>query len=215
MSTPSPIPVPVPVPVPAPAGPRRPLSLPLPAPLLPVLTPPTAAPVPGDLVFFAADARSLADRAVAWRTRSLFVHVEVCVAPGESVGALSSGGVVRHALPAAPPVTAWARTSARCLPERLPAALAWLAAQVRGHDRYGWLSVTDDALSLLLPRGPFAFLRRRFDCAQLCAVFLACAGVALPPDLLAAPQLVTPGDLARVFAHVTTPVAPGGTWDAG
>lgn len=166
------------------------------------------APAPGDLIFFAAGP-SLADRAVAWRTHSAFVHVEICVAPGESVAALAPGGVVRHAIPPAPPVAARTRTSALCIPDRLPSALAWLAAQVRGHDRYGWLSVGDDALALLLPRGPFAFLRRRYDCSMLAAVFLACAGVALPPDMLAAPQLVTPGDLARLFAHITTPIAPG------
>lgn len=151
----------------------------------------TANPQSGDLVFFPSSG-SLGDKLILWRTKpGPFVHVEICTAPAESIGA-TARGVVRHPLP---PGGTMAPTRQRCDAKRLAAALEWLGKQVNAV--YGWGDILDDGWSLVAPSGPFVVFRRRFDCSHLAACVLAIAGYPLPGDVLANLELVTPNGLAR------------------
>lgn len=149
----------------------------------------------GDLLFYRGDG-SLFDQLIQWRTRGPFTHVEVDVGGGQSIGALSAG-VTRHVISTGRRTPDVAPTSVKCLPDRLPMALDWLAQQVK--QPYGWWDIADDGLSLALPHGPFVVVSRHYDCSDLSARFLWVAGYPLPADLIDAPQLVSPNSLARAL----------------
>lgn len=150
------------------------------APLSPTLI------LPGDLLFYQGSS-SLIDRLICWRTQGPYAHVEICAAPGLSVGALPPG-VLHHALETKKPIHV-ARTSLLC--PRVGPALTWLAAQTGG---YSWL----DILNFLLPFGLFFTDHGRYDCSDLATQFLAQAGYPLPQPLRAHPGTVSPNALARV-----------------
>lgn len=165
----------------------------------------------GDLAFFPSHG-SLFDKLIELRTGDgdadtddTLTHVEIVVAVSpdgtraETIGALAQG-IVRHALPAGAILVA---TGARCLPERLPAMLTWLGAQVG--ERYGWDDIASQALTWLDRNGPYVAARHAMDCSHLAALALTIAGYPLPPDLIVNAALVTPASLYRaVTATVGT-----------
>lgn len=149
----------------------------------------------GDVVLFGARRASLYDRLIAWRTGGPWVHVEVDLGDGTSVGALARG-VVRHRLPQGRRCVLVA-TSTHCDPARLPAAIAWLEAHVG--DAYGWDDIAAQALTLVFPRVPYLTQPLHMDCSDLTCRFLFAAGYPLPDALLDAPELVSPSSLARAL----------------
>jgi hypothetical protein len=147
----------------------------------------------GDVLFYRGG-DDLASRLVRWWTGGRFAHCEIQVSETESVGALA-GGVARHAIPL--PVAATAATGAQIAPARLAIALAWLEKQVRRP--YGGVDIVDAALARALRGGPFVAERGRNDCSSLAALFLMVGDFPLPPEVVEAPQVVSPSGLAKVL----------------
>lgn len=143
----------------------------------------------GDLLFFRGAGRWY-ERLIQWGTGGPYVHVEVDIGGGESVGALTVG-VQRHRVPTGAVVAA---TAFRTDPARLNGAVAWVVAQAG--DRYGWMDLADDVVRLAVPGAPVLAWRRHYDCSDLASKFLWMAGYPLPPEMLDG-ATVSPNSLAR------------------
>ncbi len=158
---------------------------------------PDAPPAAGDVLFYAGT--SWQDGLIQWATWGPFSHCEVALSATESVGALSTAGVVRHPLP--PPASV-ARVGATLAPERRDAMLHWLEGRVG--TPYSTADIVADAVRALLPRWlgartPFLVTPARYDCSELVALALLVAGVALPPPLVEDVHRCSPNDLAHAL----------------
>lgn len=109
-------------------------------------------------------------------------------------------------------ITGWAQ---RYDPDRLEAALKWLADQL--DQPYGWADVAAEVCAVL--RLPLeVFEARTLDCSHLTVAFLTQAGETWDTsgypgaaDWVAAPQLVTPADLyGYTHFHLRKEAADGG-----
>lgn len=144
----------------------------------------------GDLLFFTGGSK-LSDRAIMWRTRGRFVHVEIDLGDGTSIGALTRG-VTRHPIPdGALAVTTSAYTNGLLLPR----ARHYIESMV-GKQYSGW-DILDFAVSLLFPNGPFLISSTAVDCSQLATNFLIVAGYPVPLNSIMHTELVSPNDIAR------------------
>ena len=146
----------------------------------------------GDVWFYRSSG-TWEDRLIAWWTHGVYVHCEVDMGDGTSVGAYSPV-VIRHPVMPGGDVAA---TGARCDPSKLDAALAWLASQVG--DPYGWTDIAGDAAKPFLPRLPWPAARKAYDCSHLALATLLRAGFPAPAAVAADPATVSPNDLARAL----------------
>lgn len=148
----------------------------------------------GDLLLYRGTGRWY-ERLIQLGTRGPYVHVEVDIGAGESVGALT-GGVVRHRIPMGAVV---APTAYRTDPARLTGAVDWLVKQAG--DQYGWFDIADDVVHAAIPWAPWVSLGKTFDCSDLATKFLWMAGYPLPPAFLDG-ATVSPNDLARAVGLI-------------
>jgi hypothetical protein len=75
-------------------------------------------------------------------------------------------------------------------------AIAWLEKQADAVDPYSWLDVVSQGFEQLFPGVPMLAQPGRYDCSNLCAMFLFLAGVNIP---FKPPFEVCPNDLAQYF----------------
>lgn len=143
----------------------------------------------GDLLLYEGTGRWY-ERLIQLGTHGPYVHAEIDIGGGESVGALLVG-VQRHRIPSGAVV---APTAYRTDPARLAPALDWLYAQIG--DRYGFFDIADDVVRAAIPWAPWVSLGKTFDCSDLATKFLWMAGYPLPPAFLDG-ATVSPNDLAR------------------
>ena len=154
----------------------------------------------GDILFYTSRG-SFFDRLIVWGTHGPFVHCEIDLGDGTSIGALSHG-VTRHVVRSPAAVASVGEQLAARRSMRLQVALVWLEKQVGR--RYGWWDIVADAFKTILPtclgsRTPFLVMPSEYDCSELAAVFLAIAGANLPSAVITDLQRTSPNDLARAL----------------
>lgn len=156
----------------------------------------------GDVLFYYATPSDPADAVIVAATGGPFVHAEIDLGDGTSIGALS-GGVAHFRRPAGAHYAVFA-TQDHCPAEQMAAGLAWLAQQVG--DPYGWADVATagerSAISRLAglfgrkaPPLPYLAVPSSYDCSVLACLYLQRCGVPLPPGDNDA-HTVTPEELA-------------------
>lgn len=171
----------------------------------------------GDVLFYYSSGTA-ADVAIVAATGGPFVHAEVDLGDGTSIGALSGG--TAHFRRASGARYAVYPTAEHCTQEQLAAGLAWLSAQVG--DPYGWadiLTASENAAARGLagifgrpaPALPYLAVPGAYDCSDLVCQYLTRCAIALPPSDRD-PHTVTPEALAtqlgvRPSAPVPTPAA--------
>lgn len=153
----------------------------------------------GDIIFVRGG-KSFVDRAIMWRTKSLYVHVAVEVEDGKVVEAVHTGvrlgngyaedQIVRFhdaAIPSSP---------------RFRNSLRWLKGQVG--ETYGFIDIINQAISFFWPKGIFLSSPTMMDCSDLAVRFLDVNDYPLPDEIKLYPQLVSPGDLLRALGEAHT-----------
>lgn len=164
-------------------------------------TPSPACPQPGDLLLYRGSGRWY-QTLITHYTHGPFVHVECCVSPTQSVGALTSG-IALHDIPDGYTLIPAGAALRAGDAYRVARALRWLARQQ--HDAYGWDAILAEVPEALLPRWlgsrtPFLVMPHTFDCSELALRFLMRAGFdAIPDDLYDCPERCSPNDIARMF----------------
>ena len=146
----------------------------------------------GDLLLMKSGG-SLRDRCVAWFTRGPYVHVEVDLGDGTTIGSHSEDGVSYRAwrFPERVDVVPLSERAPR---ERIEAGIAWLVEQL-GHG-FSWASIADFAL----PEGVSTFLLGResiYNCANLVAKYVEITGGLELPYGKRPPTTLSPNDIAR------------------
>jgi uncharacterized protein YycO len=150
----------------------------------------------GDILLYRTDG-SLPCRIVTWATHGPYVHAEVDMGDGTSIGALSRG-VARY-YPRRDEVAKAARIQLPTDEDRINKGIAWLQTQV-GHS-YGYLDLYDQAvLFLKLPKLVF-FIPGTYDCSDLVARYVTLAGGLYLGEFATKPWLCSPNDIARA-AHL-------------
>lgn len=144
----------------------------------------------GDMLFFTGGSK-ISDRLIMWRTHGQFVHVEIDMGDGTSIGALTRG-VTRHSTPANPLLI---QTSRYLMTSLLPRGVDYLDRML--NRQYGWVDIVDNVLSLVMPNGPFLISSNAVDCSQLAVNFLIIAGYPVPLATIMHAELVSPNDIAR------------------
>lgn len=134
------------------------------------------------------------ERLVEYFTHGPFVHVEVDMGDGTSIGAIWTG-IERHLIP---PEDLFERAPVQAeSDEQLEDGLIFLASEVGHH--YGFLDIANQALKIL--RSPiYLGAQERYDCSDLVARYVAmCDGPVYRGlgDLSQEPHMVTPNDLGR------------------
>lgn len=155
----------------------------------------------GDLLFVRAQPRRAGDRLIAWWMKRggnpPFVHVEIDLGDGSSVGAHWHGVCIRPCARTGEKEEDLVRWSYRAHAQevdetRLAAALSWARAMVGA--RYGATDFLEAAFGWL----PFYLTwKRRYDCSALAAAFLVRAGGLPLGPFEDDPHLATPGALAK------------------
>lgn len=146
----------------------------------------------GDILLYHNDG-SLPGNLIAFATHGPFIHAEVDMGDGSSIGALTRG-VVEYV------PTASARKRAVVVPLNRPSSciehgLAWLHMQVGGS--YGWVDIFNQALLWLKLPKLFFFIPGTYDCSDLVARYVEIAGGLNLGNLAETPELCSPNDLAR------------------
>lgn len=144
----------------------------------------------GDLLFYTADG-SLVSRLISWRTRGPYVHVEVDVGDGYSIGAHLYSGVAKFK-------TGWpaARFSLRqhTSAQQIDEGVAWLVT------RLGSSYSLFDIATFFVPRRYwriFVTEEHSYDCSHLVTEYLERTGGVNLDQLPDDPSLISPNDLAR------------------
>lgn len=195
------------------------------APTLAPPATPTAAPEPriqpGDVILYPAQPGDAIDTLICEATHGPFSHTGVVerveVSPGDgalritTIEALSRG-VTRVTFPLYPSdigtarIPTYVRIAQHMEPLRIAHGLGWTGRQVG--KRYGWLDIAADVVKAALPRRlgsrtPFLVSPSSFDCSALVAKYLLAAGYEwLPDEAIAAPERVSPNDIARMLGVI-------------
>jgi hypothetical protein len=144
--------------------------------------------VRGDILLFTATS-SLADRLIAYFTQGPFVHVEVDLGDGTSIGA-HRDGVKLHPLAAE---TAFRRVSPRTA-ARIELGIHFLQGELG--NGYGFIDIINQVLKVL--RSPvFLAARDQYDCSDLVARYILVTDALELGELGEEPHMVTPNDIAR------------------
>lgn len=146
----------------------------------------------GDLLLMKSGG-SLRDRMVAWGTGGPYVHVEVDLGDGTTIGSHSEDGVSYRPW-RFPERVVVVPLSERVPAERIEAGVAWLLGQL-GH-KFSWASIADFAL----PEAWSTFLLGResiYNCANLVAHYLQITGGLELPSGKRPPAPLSPNDIAR------------------
>lgn len=146
----------------------------------------------GDILLYRNDG-SLPGNVIAFATHGPFIHVEVDMGDGSSIGALHTG--IAHYIPQR-------SQKARAVPialnrpaDTIETGLAWLNTQV-GHS-YGWVDIFDQALLWLKMPKLFFFVPGAYDCSDLVARYAKIVGWNALGSLADTPGLCSPNDIAR------------------
>ena len=146
----------------------------------------------GDLVLMKSGG-SLRYRLVVWGTGGPYVHVEVDLGDGTTIGSHSEDGVSYRPWRFSERIVV-IPLSERVPAERIEAGLTWLLGQL-GHG-FSWASIADHAL----PEAWSTFLLGResiYNCANLFAQYLQITGGLKLPYGKRPPMTLSPNDIAR------------------
>lgn len=149
----------------------------------------------GDILLYRSTG-SLVDRLICWRTQGPFVHVEVDLGDGTSIGAHLHRGVVR--LPV---------TYTRCLAiplatyttsDRVEAGIGFLLAQVQDKAKYSLWDILDNVW-LLKKLHLFLGEENAYDCSHLVAQYLSITGGIDLKLAISMLDAVSPNDIYRAW----------------
>ncbi len=146
----------------------------------------------GDLLLYKSGG-SFRDRVVVWFTRGPFVHAEVDLGDGTSIGARSEDGVSHHKrdlFDRVIEVSVQERTSQ----DRIEAGIEWLMGHVG--EPFSWASILDHALPQRLSSWLFG-RRSLYSCGNLIANYLTITGAFDLPYGKNPPMIISPNDIAK------------------
>lgn len=146
----------------------------------------------GDLLLYRSDG-TLPARLISWATQGPYVHCEVDLGDGTTIGALTRG--VSHYIPTRKNLARAVVVPLNVLLERVETGIAWLQKQVGSE--YGWVDIFNQALLFLKLPKLFFFIPGTFDRSDLVARYLEIAGGLDLGSLGDSPGLCSPNDIAR------------------
>lgn len=146
----------------------------------------------GDIILYKSSG-SVGDRIIASATHGPFVHCEIDLGNGKTIGARYDGIKVHPEFVG----RGEARITPKADKEDIEFALAWAEKQVG--KKYGWLDIASNGLKII--GIPFELGKPdTWDCSDFCTRYLTIAHADGPlGDLAGDPGLVSPNDLARAF----------------
>lgn len=144
---------------------------------------------PGDILFYGSSG-NLTDMAIAFFTRSPFVHCSVAISPFSQIEALGQG-IIQSSIPTPRAIWHLQDNSTDYDTQDLAEAIDWLKSMVG--KPYGY---SDIATAMRVLTGFYAVQIGHFDCSALCTEFLVKAGGVDLGGLELDPHTVTPAMLA-------------------
>ncbi len=155
----------------------------------------------GDIILFAS-VGSWTDRIIEWGTRGKFVHVEIDLGGGLSIGEHTAGLLI-HKTPTQPGIVLVPLKNSPA--SEIEAGLKWatdFAARPLEKREYGWLDIAADALKIIgLPHVPG--IPSQMDCSDFVYQYLNRVGAVPKAGRGRDPATVSPNDLARMFGIPT------------
>ena len=154
----------------------------------------------GDLILFASQG-SFSDRIIEWGTHGKFVHVEIDIGGGLSIGEHVAGLLI-HKTPTQPGIVF---VSVKAPKENIDHGMSWangLAKLPQEKREYGWTDIMADALKIV-GAGHLPGVPGHWDCSDFAYRYLIEVGAVPDRGRGLDPATVSPNDLARMFGIPT------------